>query len=363
MGHVVGVMNFDEPDLKASAYHALCAHGIRTGYELGRLQGCIMRGITQHGGRQCINGAQHDRNNFWVEFQRSGNIKFRCHSSACQNSPLIGRYCNDLQRMLDSNMFVTGKDVDAHLLQNLERLAIAATPGKSKGARYTAVTEQDFYPRLESIVCEYLSHYFVFIKDPSVYVSQMLDSDDFSVSHYKDYSTDKLKNVTKPFQWAFNIWDQSAYRTLYGSKRTFGGSPWADKLPEDEYNQCANAMPLLAQPVQTPTSEELLLIQPLLQHIHNCLCGSNDTYFQQFMAWTAHIAQQPDKKIGWAPVFMSEQGVGKGMILAHLYRGVFGQLAHHVVNFDCLTNHFNSELAWRSFIFIDGESHGPHVIY
>lgn len=247
--------------------------------------------------RQCMDGKHHNSNRFYVQFQRSGNISYHCYAEACRKeAPIIGQWCTSLDDMLSSNMFVPCKTVDADLLSNLERLALEATPGKSKAAQQAAVSQQPWYPKLERTVCQYLSVFFVFISDPSVYVRQYLEDD--SISHYKDYSADRLKNVVKPFKWAFDIWDASAYIEVYATKRKFGGSPWDDGLPADEYNRCQGAMPFLKLADQKPAEEDMKVIEPLLQHIRDCLCAGNEQNYQYFMAWVAHIAHHPDKKTG-----------------------------------------------------------------
>lgn len=48
--------------------------------------------------------------------------------------------------------------------------------------------------------------------------------------------------------------------------------------------------------------------------------------YEHFIAWVAHIAQKPDVKIGWCPLFMSEQGTGKGLVLGTLLPNIFDKL-------------------------------------
>ena len=73
-----------------------------------------------------------------------------------------------------------------------------------------------------------------------------------------------------------------------------------------------------------PSPEDLETIEPLLTHIKE--------------AWrVAHIAQKPDVKIGWCPVFMNEQGTGKGLVIGTLLPNIFDKLALHVTNFSSVT--------------------------
>ena len=86
-------------------------------------------------------------------------------------------------------------NVDAALLKNLELLAIKATPGKTIGARYANVRSTEFFPKLEEVVTTYLSRFFVFVSNPSMYVKQCWE--DGQVQEFKEYTSDKLRNVVK----------------------------------------------------------------------------------------------------------------------------------------------------------------------
>lgn len=54
---------------------------------------------------------------------------------------------------------------------------------------------------------------------------------------------------------------------------------------------------------------------------------------------------------------MSPQGSGKGLILSRLLCSIFDKLGHHVVNFSSIIDRFNSELAFKSYVFIDEGVH------
>ena len=326
--------HMEENYLKQLALQSLSKAGLTSGYDLGRLTGCRMRGDTQRAtGRHCIKGRHHASNSFYIEFKRSGDITYNCYGSGCCGEPpkRIGEWCDTVYQILDSDQFAPGKSVDAALLKNLETLAIKATPGKTIGARYANVRSMEFFPKLEEVVTTYLSRYFVFVSNPSVYVKQYWE--DGQVQEFKEYTSDKLRNVVKPYKFSFDIWDNSHLREQLATKQRFVGCPFEDRVADNEYNLCVNAMPFLKLPHIPPAPEDLETIEPLLTHIKEALCAGVVQDYEHFIAWVAHIAQKPDVKIGWCPLFMSEQGTGKGLVLGTLLPNIFDKLALHVTNF------------------------------
>ncbi len=67
----------------------------------------------------------------------------------------------------------------------------------------------------------------MFVSNPSVYVKQYWE--DGQVQDFKEYSSDKLKNVVKPYKWSFDIWDNSYLREQLGTKMKFVGCPFEDR--------------------------------------------------------------------------------------------------------------------------------------
>ncbi|DBA81641.1 TPA: hypothetical protein ACH3X1_007396 [Trebouxia sp. C0004] len=252
------LQHVEENHLKQLALQFLCTAGLTSGYDLGRLTGCRMRGNTQRAaGRGCVKGKHHASNSFYIEFKRSGDITLNCYGGDCRDEPpkRIGEWCDTVDQMLDSNQFAPDNNVDAALLKNLEKLAIKATPGKTIGARYANVCSMDFFPKLEEIVTTYLSRYFVFVSNPSVYVKQYWE--DGQVQEFKEYTSDKLRNVVKPYKFSFDIWDNSHLREQLGTKQKFVGCPFEDRVADTEYNLCVNAMPFLKLPHIPPPPEDL----------------------------------------------------------------------------------------------------------
>ncbi len=155
---------------------------------------------------------------------------------------------------------------------------------------------------------------------------------------------------SSPYAWGFNIWNTSPTRT---ERLRFVGKPIDTTTGADEYNMCANKMPNLRIPYSAVTPKELTIIQPLLDHIKHCLCSGVEEDYRHFMQWLGHLAQKPDRKTGWTPLFESEQGVGKGLIFSGLLKGIFQDLALHVTNFKGVVSRFNGQLAMKTFVFVD----------
>lgn len=314
----------------------LSKKGIKSGYQLGRLKGCQFYGTTNRStGRSCLGGKQHTSNNFYVELQRNGNVNFHCFASECSKAnTIIGKWISSLHAMLDdSELWQPGPSVDAALLSNVMQLAAKQTPKKEQ------ISEQPFYTQLSDRICEYLTHYFVFVTSSVVYVKQKLDENG-KVCDYERFSDKQLGPIVRPYKAAFAIFDNSWQRDQYATKARFVGQPWDERTKPDEYNLCAGLMPLLSEQQRPLDAEELKQIQPILDHILQSLCSNNSTDYQHLMAWFAHVMQHPELKVGWTPVLISEQGVGKGMILSSLLCGIFQELGLHVTNFSSVVNRY-----------------------
>ena len=276
--------------------------GMTGGFQLGRLKGYHVYGTTcSSTGRSCAYGPRHHSNSFYVAFERSGNVNYYCYGSEClsQKPVCLGQWCSDLSTMLaSSEMFAPGPNLDAALLHNLKQLAVKNTPKKEK------MSEQPWYEELEYRICAYLSNYFIFVSTPAVYVRQTLDADG-GVLDYVRYTASQLKSVTKPYAWAFDIWDNSHLRESMATKVKFVGNPWDSRVRPHEYNLCAGMMPLLKQSRRSLSEHDVQELQPILDHIKDCLCAGNEQDYANLMAWLAHIIQDPAEKTGWCPVTSS----------------------------------------------------------
>ncbi len=86
------------------------------------------------------------------------------------------------------------------------------------------------------------------------------------------------------------------------TKVKFVGNPWDCRVRHEEYNLCAGMMPVLKQSKRNLSEEDIQELQPILDHIKDYLCASNQQDYTNLLAWLAHIMQDPAEKTGWCPV-------------------------------------------------------------
>ena len=130
--------------------------GMSSGFQMGRLKGYQVYGATLAAtGRNCAYGHSHNSKNFYVAFEKSGNVSYHCYGSEClHRQPVcLGQWCSRLETVLvSSEMFAPGPNLDAALLHNLKQLAMKNTPKKEK------INQQPWYDELQQRVCAYLSN-------------------------------------------------------------------------------------------------------------------------------------------------------------------------------------------------------------
>lgn len=80
-----------------------------------------------------------------------------------------------------------------------------------------------------------------------------------------------------------------------------------------------------------------------LDHIKNIICGSNDEYYQYFIAWMADIIQSAEKKPGTAIVIRGNQGTGKSIVFKH-FGVLLGGYYKVADNARYISGNFNSHL-------------------
>ena len=139
---------------------------------------------------------------------------------------------------------------------------------------------------------------------------------------------------------------------LHSMQEQLCAEPFELDVPANAFNLCANAMPLLNLPYLKPTDSEIDVIQPLLDHIRQSLASGVEKDYNSFMMWLAHVVRKPNVKTKRMPFFIGEQGSGKGIILSGLMVKMFGGLGLHATNFDSVTGKFNSDMMFKSLVFI-----------
>jgi len=304
-------------------------------------------------GRKCFQDSHQDRNRAYVEFRRSGEMHFYCLSSKCASKcPVkLGHWAKCLDDLLFNNVWMPAEEVDGRLLDTVYNLASAESGSGNRARRHLAMADQPWFLHFEDTIARYMSHHYVFIKEQSMFIEKYLGADGEMVD-FRTFAKAKLSDHTKPFDWAFKLWEASTYRLEKATLDQFVAEPFAKDVPPKAFNLCAKAMPLLETPYLQPTAEEIAEIQPLLDHILASLVSGDQQDYDSFMGWLAHVVKHPNKKIGWMPFFIGEQGSGKGIILGGLMVKMFDKLGLHATNFGSVTGQFNSDLMLKCLVFI-----------
>jgi len=91
---------------------------------------------------------------------------------------------------------------------------------------------------------------------------------------------------------------------------------------------------------------------PLLDHIRENVCASDEKAYGYVLDWMARTVQMPDQPGQTAIVLRGDQGVGKGF-LARTFGKLFGRHFVHVSNAQHLTGNFNAHLRDCVVLFAD----------
>ena len=84
-------------------------------------------------------------------------------------------------------------------------------------------------------------------------------------------------------------------------------------------------------------------IKPVLKHLYEVLCNSNDKIYDYVVKWLAHLLQKPWDKSGVPTILMkSDEGTGKNLFWEFV-GDALGQRYFTLINdLDDLTNKFNA---------------------
>ncbi len=184
-----------------------------------------------------------------------------------------------------------------------------------------------------------------------LYIQRRLGPDG-ELLDFRTFGRKELGDHVKPFDWAFKLWETSTYRMESTTLDQFCAEPFESDVPAKHFNLCANAMPLLNLPYMKPTTSEIETIQPPLDHILHSLVSGDQTDYMSFMKWLAHVVKHPNKKTRWMPFFIAPQWSCMGIIRAWLMVKMFEGLGLPATNFDLVTGKFNSDMMFKSLVFI-----------
>ena len=82
-------------------------------------------------GRKCMEGSRHERNRFYVEFEKSGDMVRHCYSESCPKPKRFGQCVSDVRRLVDADVWGPTSKINPYLIGTLLQLALeASTEGK-----------------------------------------------------------------------------------------------------------------------------------------------------------------------------------------------------------------------------------------
>jgi hypothetical protein len=96
-------------------------------------------------------------------------------------------------------------------------------------------------------------------------------------------------------------------------------------------------------------------LQPYLDFVFEIICCGHRERFEYLMDWTADIFQNPLRKCSIVPVFIGEQGVGKGLFVEPI-RLMLKDYFIKINSARVLKERFNAEQARKLMTFIDEAS-------
>ena len=289
---------FSDDHLAAMAGAEMTKRHLDSHHGHSRLNGNCIHYSCGPGGRKCMHGCTHHHNRAYVQFKRSGEMVFHCHSKKCPKPLVLGFWARSLDELLYADVWGPSGKVDGRLLDRVYKLASDECPGRSLGQRQQNIPDQDWFTTFENTVAAYMSHFYVFIKEMSMFIERRVGVDG-QMLDFRTFSRKGLADHVKPYEWAFRMWEMSTYRLEQATLSKFVAEPFESDVPEGPFNLAANAMPLLNLPHLEPTTDEKQAIQPLLDHIKNSLLSGDQQDYESFMGWLAHVVKHPNKKIGW----------------------------------------------------------------
>lgn len=311
-----------------------------------------------------------------------------CYSNSCEHPLKLGQWVSDVKQLLDADVWGPTSTINPRLIDNLRELALeSTTQGKTRDSKFKQMPNMPWWSQLEETVGAYFGRFFVYVVRESLYIMQTLDTEG-RMEKFLAFPRGKIADTVRPYKWGFSIWEDSSYKMEYATYDNFVGEPFDDDVQPGELILCRNAMPYLSLPKQAPASEELEQIQPILDHIKASLVlARRRTTRSSWAGWPTWPSTPTGKSVGesllvftWfylkpfydacnpfeytvpytnllpccrMPIFIGDQGTGKGIILGNLLVKIFDKLAIHCPNFGSVTQKFNSDMEFRSCVFVD----------
>ena len=157
----------------------------------------------------------------------------------------------------------------------------------------------------------------------------------------------------------FDVWNSSPDR-LFFEKVVF--RPQNDHLPT-ELN-CWTGYDFteeMCQPYsdhqvvsRTRNTTNIWTYQSVLDHLYEFLCSKNAVVYRYMVHWLASILQRPWLKTKVAPVFISQEGIGKDLIFSDIMGAVLGPRHHFSTsNVEDLVGRFTASLEGKTLVVFD----------
>jgi len=131
-------------------------------------------------------------------------------------------------------------------------------------------------------------------------------------------------------------------------------------VPEETAMAYAATAALTPHPVDVWTRPDVLMqrmVQPILQHIRDVWCKSDQRSFAYVMGWMANVVQKRCKN-GTALVVKGPQGAGKGVIVQKLGDVIGRDHYFHAHNIDDVLGTYTHNIRAACLVFLDEVTYG-----
>lgn len=203
-------------------------------------------------------------------------------------------------------------------------------------------------------VCAFMSKHFAKVMYGKKAAIASLVKHEFIDTHYHEYYARKDLNEHYDHILIQIGEDKNGlpkYATLIQAFARWKHAPTFDRIVCDSRGAPAGVFNTWRGFTVQPT-EDAEKIKPILGHIFDVICDSNQVVYEYTLDWIAHSFQFPEKAAGAALVWKGKKGTGKG-IIGNMLHDIWGLHATHLTNTKHLTSNFNSHLQDKRFVLAD----------
>lgn len=106
-------------------------------------------------------------------------------------------------------------------------------------------------------------------------------------------------------------------------------------------------------PIPCKKTDSTKGVNLVLQLIEKIMCNGNETKATYLIRYFAHIMQRPEIKTSIVPIFIGEEGTGKGCLTNKILGGILKSRYTLVDERETIKNRFNKALAYKFLIILD----------